>query len=77
MKSAPGDAGERSCQGAQDGNCCRFRKVREALGEGQWKEVREGGTHLMGCVRRAVFRASTTWFLISISSSSNLYRLCI
>lgn len=36
-----------------------------------------GPSHLIGCVRNAVFRSSTTLFLISISSSSKANRVCI
>lgn len=46
------------------------------VGAGKWGD-RNRACHLMGCVRRAVFRSSTTWFLVSVSSSSNAYRLCI
>lgn len=45
--------------------------------EGKKRLREDSPSHLMGCVRRAVFRSSTTWFLVSVSSSSNSYRFCI
>lgn len=65
---------------SMDQSTVQCLRTTEALSRGrEGREWRRGSnpSHLMGCVRRAVFRSSTTWLLLSVSSSSVSYRFCI